>query len=476
MGMTAEAMSRNRPSRLAGTWLAPVVLTLALLPLGGRSQAALSLLLLFVAMAVLVAIGDAIIRHGLQSTPEALLKGVDSTALMGFPVIVAAQLVLKLGPGFGTGPSHEILQSLLLLTALASFFVLTRSTICDARALRRVLACLVIIGSLEATYAVLNLLAGNERLLIYQRWAYYDSATGTLVSRNHFAFLMEMLLPAGLAAVALLAEHSRHSAGTSFESEARARQWIATSMVVAMALALIFSRSRMGIASFLCAWLVVSVANRTLRPREGARSKKRRWTGPLLIATVVVAYAAVIGLDPVVERFFHIPQDLEHGRWPIWKATLAMIGDAPIFGHGWGTFEALLPGYRPEPTGFFYDHAHNEYLEVMAESGIVGLSVLAWMIFLFFRRAVTTLSARLKPTERTTLFWLTVAITSVLIHSAADFGLRTPGVAFTFVVLIALYSRVSEEPTLLRDEAPAQGERRGAARRAGKRHGKTRHR
>ncbi len=401
----------------------------------------------------LVAIGACVVRYGLDSTPQALLEGSTPLALIGFPLIVAFQLAWQLGPGLSHGPSHEMLQSLLLLSALATFYLIVRLTVNDENAVRRMFFFLFAVGGLQAGYAVLNLLAGNERLLIYERWAYLNSATGTLVSRNHFAFLMEMLLPFGIACTALTGAStvgrsarrlSREKAPIS--SEVSAQRGMMIAVVVMMGLALVFSRSRMGIASLGLAWLTVTAADRLLRPDNRRRTAERkRRAAPLLAIALVAAYAAVIGLEPVIERFLHLPQDLENGRMPIWTATANMIADAPILGHGWGTFEALLPGYRSEPTGFYYDHAHNEYLEVFAESGIIGLGLLAWLLFLFGRRAVHALSARWEPADRAAVFWSTVAIVSVLIHSAADFGLRTPGVAFTFMVVLAVYSRLTEK-------------------------------
>ncbi len=443
-------MSRSSPSTTAylTPWVPAILLAIALIPLGARSPLAFNLTLLAIVAVWLVSLIAAAASRGAVKAADDLLEGNYLSALLVLPALVTAQAVAQIFFGFSDGPSRAITQSALALGGFVVFYLIVRSVARERRHFRTLIASLVIIGALEAAYGVLNLLAGNERLLIYERWAYLNSATGTLISRNHFSFLMELTLPVAVAFAAVVATGDGPTPAP--ESELKAKRVLVGSAVTAMALALIFSRSRMGVMSLSLATLTVVVLNRLLMPaRRGRKRPLRRMAAPAALGIIVVGFALMIGVDPVLERFFNISRDLEDGRWPIWRATWAMIAERPLFGHGWGTFEGLLPGYRPRPTGYFYDHAHNEYLEVLAESGIVGLCAVGWLIFLFGRRLVSTLSAPLTRTQRTTVMALAVSIMSVLIHSAADFGLRVPGVALTFLFIVALFARAAEEPELI---------------------------
>jgi O-antigen ligase len=125
-----------------------------------------------------------------------------------------------------------------------------------------------------------------------------------------------------------------------------------------------------------------------------------------------------------------------------------MVKDHPVFGHGWGSFASLIAAYKPAPTGFATLYAHNDYLQVLVESGIIGLALVSWLLFLFTRRALSLLSQPLPPDARTVIVWLTVAIVAALAHSVADFGLRIPGVGFMFAAVLAIFVRVSGEPQL----------------------------
>ncbi|MFQ5479459.1 MAG: O-antigen ligase family protein [Candidatus Binatia bacterium] len=433
-----------------GPLLVAILLALALVPLGARGPFPFALLLVCISLPFVITSVGQVFNNNAASYAHGPLLGGRAFVVLSLPLLVVAQALSTIVRSGVAVPSFSMLQSFLFLAALGAFFVLASNSLAEKQGLRRLVFVLIAIATLEAAYAVFNLLSGNERLLIYNRWAYPDSATGTLISRNHFAFLMEMTLPLSLVSGTLFAATALRRQARTTPSDTTARRILAGAAAAIIALALVFSRSRMGIFSFIMALATVGTMNALLRPGgQGQDRRSGRSAAPAILAVVVLGYAVVIGIDPVLERFFDVAQDMENGRWPIWNAALGMFHDRPILGHGWGSFEGLYPGYSGRPTGLYYDHAHNEYLEVLAEAGVVGLGLVAWLVFLFVRRLYRALSRPLNPLQRGTVFALGVGITSVLFHSAADFGLRVPGVALTFVVVVALFVRVTDEPALL---------------------------
>ena len=366
-------------------------------------------------------------------------------ALM-LPLLVLVQLAAGVISAPSAASAYDLTSNLLLLTAYAAFFAFACGSTANTRVFHAFAALLLLLGTAEGLYGLLNLLSGNERLLIYERWAYPHSATGTLVNRNHFAYLIEMSLPLALASGLLFAPVQRDTR-RSTDSEATARRIMAVTATSVLGLALIFSRSRMGIFSLLAAAATVAAANALLKPGSG-RSRKG-YALPALLVLVLGGFALVIGIDPVLERFFRIPQDLEHGRLPIWKASLAMWREAPLMGHGWGSYESLWPAWAGRPTGLHYKHAHNEYLQVLAEGGLAGAAIVAYLVFLFGRRVLRALSRPLTHAQRAVTVALATGITSVAFHSAADFGLRIPGVALVFALVVALFVRVTDNPELV---------------------------
>jgi O-antigen ligase len=429
---------------VTGRWFILFVLLAALVPLGAQAEPALNAVILLVSAAFVVYTIREISALGWSATAQKLLTGAPALAVVALPLYVALQLVVHAALGSSDGPIFAIEQSTMEVTAIALFYLIVRAAASDARSVSGLITILALVGGAEALYGLVNLLAGNERIVLWERTAFHNSATGTLVSRNHFAFLMELLLPVSLAFAAMLRHSSRYE-------EEKPRAALIGMLAVICALGLLFSHSRMGILSLALSATAVFAVDRAVRPDEsGARTEGFRWNllGVGGVAAAV-ALAAAIGLDSVLERFVDIESDLVSGRLPIWQAALAMFFDYPLIGSGWGTFRALLPSYRFEPNGFYYTHAHNDYLEILAEGGIIGFAIAAVLVFLFFRRLVATFSMPLHAKQRSVVFWLGVALVAVLIHSLADFGMRATGVAFTFAAVAALFSRVSEEPSLI---------------------------
>jgi O-antigen ligase len=424
-------------------------LLVALVPLGSQPSAALYVVLALVS-AGFCALAPRAFAGGDESRATAFPADAAGTALLlALPVYVIVQLVAHMTLGLSNGPAYVVCQSALKLIGLALFYVVARTACADARAFRVLLASLAFIGAAEAAYGILNLLAGNEMLLIWKRWIFFDSATGTLSSRNHFAFVMELLLPVAIAFAVISGRASRDRVADP--GELKARMALVASLAVICALGLLLSQSRMGLLSFGLASAAVYSLNRVVRPsrREPAGREARGLPAlAISLAVLVAGLGAAVGLDSVLERFLRVDNDFVTGRLPIWRAAMAMFVEHPIVGTGWGTFQALLPAYRPEPNGFYYTHAHNDYLEVLAEGGIVGFAVVAALIFVFARRLTALLASPLSRTQRTVACCLGLSITSVLIHSLADYGLRVPGVAFTFIAVLALFTRLAETPSL----------------------------
>lgn len=429
-------------------WFPPSLVALTLLLLGAQAPLARWIVVGIVGLAFTLHVARSARDTGIEVLEE-VTDGARPMLLLGLPLLAAAQVALQLFVPFSDGPVASMIAEASRLAALAIFYLLVARAARTRDAFRFLLGAAVAIGAIEAAYGLFNLLAGNEYLLVYKRWAYKGSATGTLVNRNHFAYLMEMLLPATIAYAAVASVQSDSTAPSVPRADAKARTAILGTACFVEGLALIFSRSRMGIASLLLALASMVAINRLVK---GARLHAPDTSPPVTSRTVAVlltgaiaVFALAIGIDPVIERFFDIERGMRIGDRPaVWKATLAMVADKPLLGHGFGTFAALFPAYRSAPTGFWYSHAHNDYLEILAEGGVLGLGLALWLVVAFARRLIGALRRPATPGQHAVVFWLGTGIVSVLLHSTADFGLRITAVGFTFVLLVALFVRATD--------------------------------
>jgi len=159
--------------RLTNVWLPVAVLVLALVPLGSPFPVARNAVMLVVALAFLGSAARLLFLHGKQGTfqvARSAWDGVNPFVLLAMPMLVAVQAVLQLTIGFSAGSTYAIVQSWMLLTVMAAFYLLTNSALRDHAAIKALVASLVVIVSVEALYGVLNLLSGNEHILgLYPR-------------------------------------------------------------------------------------------------------------------------------------------------------------------------------------------------------------------------------------------------------------------------------------------------------------------
>jgi O-antigen ligase len=140
----------------------------------------------------------------------------------------------------------------------------------------------------------------------------------------------------------------------------------------------------------------------------------------------------------------------EWGRPAIWRDTWRMTADFWLTGVGAGAFERGMLAYQSASRLFFFNHAHNEYLQLLVEGGLlVAIPAAAAIV------AAIVLMARYLDADRTAMFWVRAGaiagIAAVAVQSIWDTGLRTPANGTLFAVIAAI---------ALHDPAPAPPARR----------------
>jgi O-antigen ligase len=124
------------------------------------------------------------------------------------------------------------------------------------------------------------------------------------------------------------------------------------------------------------------------------------------------------------------------GRLDIWRATLPMIKDFWRTGIGAGAYERAMIVYQPAPHETYFNHAHNEYLQLLAEGGLL----LAIPAVLAAVAAVRCIRLRLKD-DVTPLYWVRIGAVSgmagAVVQSLWETGLRRPANLLLFATLAA---------------------------------------
>jgi len=142
-----------------------------------------------------------------------------------------------------------------------------------------------------------------------------------------------------------------------------------------------------------------------------------------------------IGLNPVLVRL----SDLSSGERPeVCQNTINMARDFPLFGTGLGTFQYIYPKYRSLPSQHYYDHTHNDYLELLSDTGLAGFVIVLSGFTLFFWKTLTRWWERRDPFARGVALGGGCSIIVALTHSFAEFNLHIPANALFFSLLLGL--------------------------------------
>ena len=334
---------------------------------------------------------------------------------------------------------HASRVSLLKTLAYASIFFLVLMLANRRSRVSRMAELLVFAALAHSVYAVLMHLWGAVPDFFGLRVSHADAAVGTYVNRNHFAGFLEMSLAIGIGL--LIAGLSDRSADTWKKFVRQTLEWILSpKMVLRLALcvlviALTTTHSRMGNAAFFASLLIAGLTGIALS-RYATRNTV------LLLASLVAIDLLIVGswfgVEKLAKRIEETTmQDVEVREEPP-KYALDLIKDYPVFGAGPGSFYLAFPPYRKETITAFFDHAHNDYVEFAAESGIPGLVILGIFVVLSLGAALRAQWERRDPLMRGMSFACIMGVTAILIHSWVDFNLQIPANAALFMVLLAL--------------------------------------
>lgn len=265
------------------------------------------------------------------------------------------------------------------------------------------------------------------------------SASATYANRNHFAGWLEMALAVGIGLLIADLRDRRYENWRQFwramirlvfSPKIRLRLYLSI-----MVIALVTTHSRMGNTAFFSSLIVAGVIGLAMT-RHAPRGTA------LLLASLVAIDLFIVGswfgVEKLAKRIEQTTVQEYQERQDPSAFVFSQINDFPLFGSGSGTFYVVFPQYRGENVIAYYDYAHNDYAQVAAENGWIGLGILGSMVLLSLGAALRAQWVRRDPLMRGMAFASIMGITAILIHSWVDFNLQIPANAQLFTVLMAL--------------------------------------
>jgi O-antigen ligase len=291
--------------------------------------------------------------------------------------------------------------------------------------IRRIATALGLYGSAVAIFALLQNLSSPDKLYWFRTprsggWIY-----GPYVNHNHYAGLIEMLFP-----IPLVFAFTRFAHGWE--------RWLAAGAASLMGATIFLSNSRGGMIAFaaeIAIFFCFLFKHRT-----------RRQAGLVMAGLLVASLLFVVwlGWSQVAERVSTITN--QHSeitadiRLKIDRDTLRMFLKRPLLGWGLGTFGEIYPQFQSFYTNSIVDYAHNDYLQLLAETGVVGFAVAIWFLVAALRPAARKLAKWPSDLNGAVALASTLGISGILVHSLVDFNLHIPANAALFYMLCTVAS------------------------------------
>lgn len=315
------------------------------------------------------------------------------------------------------------------LSLIAAFAVGLATLLLPRSLLLKLLGALVTLVVAQAALGILQLAFGTPSFMGYDIAVGSTRATGSFVNKNHYATLLAMALP--LLIFRAAGKYSFFENKEAPSSLSNVWWGAATALVAA---ALVASLSRAGSAA---GFFVAFIATLLCVFRKQATTRQR--VGLLIIAALAFALASASSLKLLIDSLQGAAfADSADGRRALFR--LSLIGTKAFFplGSGLGSYSIACQRFQSDGVAGYVEHAHNDYVELVFETGILGIAALAC-----FAIAAATAGARLWRTLRFDQQHLSPAIACWLgaaayaIHAWFDFPAHIPGLTIVGSLLFS---------------------------------------
>ncbi len=351
-----------------------------------------------------------------------------------------AAIVAKASATLSFDPNATRL-AMIKVWALLAFFAAALVFINSPRRLRRVVALITIFGAVLAMVGMIQAVTSPNFIYGF-RQVQYAVPFGPFVNRHHFAGYMALAIAPAL--------------GLLFTgSVSRTRRLLYMFAALLMGVALIMTGSRGAMISLVCEIVFLAIitgavlrdesnVNAEEATKDEARFGLIKRLAPRLgiaVALLIVVLAGVIifGGEASLERIVGSvnTDDPTNGRTHFWATTTRIIKDYPLIGVGLGAFPLAYTRYDTANGIYRLEQSHNDYLQILADTGLVGGALGGAFIVILFRTGFRRLRVK-DDYRRGVAAGALAGCCAALVHSFFDFSLQTTANALLFLVMCAL--------------------------------------
>lgn len=473
--MKSRSLTQQAERGLLGLF----ILSLVWLPLPLGSNRPWPMALYVALVWVLLALTGLLRLFGSERAPDRTApvrtgSGWGAHLALSLLVLFTAWCAFQLSPWGYTEAPHDTRLMVLRSLGYVGMFWLVLLLVTSDRRRTALLSGMMIAGVVQAMIAIVLYSSDGRYTLMDESFVQGLRATGTFAGPDALANYLLFALSAGVAVMlSQMGTPGPHPSRRRRRLHGALEFMLSTKMVVRlmliiMVIALVLTRSRLGNGAFFVALMLVTLW-------IVGRSPQLRRPAAILAASLLVIDLIVIGqwvgLSKVIERMQatelalkaeqeeaasavasgaspptaqrapDLPQyreeTLQERIRPL-RDAMAMIEERPWTGFGAGAFYSAFTRYKVESTKLFYDHAHSDYVEIVTDTGLIGLSLLGALMLLSAGRTVQLMKDRQGPHVRGVAAGCGMGIVCALLHATLDLNLQINANAAMLTVLLAV--------------------------------------
>ena len=306
------------------------------------------------------------------------------------------------------------------------FYALTVQLLSRKQMLRTTILVIAVFGGLLAFSSILQFYLTDDMALWFRYTPRNSIVVGPYVNHNHYAGLMEMIFPIVLG---LFLFYRPKIGSTSIlrgiaeifnQEKANIHILVGTSALLII-VSIFVSLSRGAMISTCLSLIIFTFF---LMQRKISRGNT------MVIMAIIVLSALSIGWfgwDQIFERFAKLKNAqgiIYESRLAFWHDTKQIINHFKLTGAGLGSFSHIYPLFRSINSDRILIHAHNDYLELLAEGGIIAFLLAAWFLCCVFYRTYKIFKKRRDAFSIYIYIGSITAMASILFHSFTDFNMH----------------------------------------------------
>src|SRR3989339_753500 len=270
------------------------------------------------------------------------------------------------------------------------------------------------------------------------QWIKQDSIVfgpfGLFINYDHFGGYLNCIIPIGLGFIL-----------TDMKASKKA---LIGFMTVIMSASLMLSRSRGAVLSFLGALIFLAIILFIVRKKYSRQQFIYLIVALCSIIGFILLFIYWIDWGLFVNRLKTIVLENNYfdPRFKIWEDSLKAVEEFPLAGAGYGSYSCIFQKYQKNYLELFWRYAHNDYLQLLIETGPLGILMSIVFIVTLFKIALVRVFDTQNRQIMGLLIGCTASFMTLTIHSFIDFNSHIPANAFLISVIIGIILSLSYMP------------------------------